>query len=386
MIKKFIFFVCFSVIFNLIAYSSFEKEHFILGDEEGDGLLIYPSQVREGPDGNIYAYDRSDAFIKVYSPEGKYLRRMGGKGQGPGEIQRSDGANFGFTPDGKLYFAEFYGGHKWITLMELSGEFQRALHPEINEVFGIINSSPLKNGSFLVELWLGSRPERIKDYFLYRFPQALVRIDAKGNIVSEIIRTNHFKTISSSGSGADQWLPFFPIFAWIPLRNNSVIFANGLSQNLKVYDFNGALVREIETSLPEPERVKDKDLDEWRRIREEAVRDKSWFNRFGRVIEKYKKSIYDKKPNLSGISLTPDGNILASGPRREGENSEYWLFDENGNILTKTSLDSLRLRISKHFVFFSTTDEEGNYLVVCLKRIGSEIEDLSRLKELKILE
>lgn len=33
------------------------------------------------------------------------------------------GADFGFTHDGNLYFSEGFGGHRWITLMKLSGEY-----------------------------------------------------------------------------------------------------------------------------------------------------------------------------------------------------------------------------------------------------------------------
>ncbi len=58
----------------------FGDEEIIIGRDEGDSMLIYPQQVEEGPDGNIYVYDLADAFIKVYSPEGKFLRKIGGKG------------------------------------------------------------------------------------------------------------------------------------------------------------------------------------------------------------------------------------------------------------------------------------------------------------------
>jgi hypothetical protein len=72
----------------------FGDEEIIIGREDGDGLLVYPQQVGEGPDANIYVYDLADAFIKVFSPEGKFLRKIGGKGQEPGEIQRPDGNIF----------------------------------------------------------------------------------------------------------------------------------------------------------------------------------------------------------------------------------------------------------------------------------------------------
>ena len=359
----------------------------MLGNEEGIGFLVYPRQIEEGPDGNIYAFDSSDSLIKVYSYEGKYLRKIGGKGQGPGELQRADGATFGFTPDGMLYFTEYIRGHRWITLMELSGEFNKVLTPEINKEFGINSAFPLKDGGFLVHLSFTSRPERKKDYFLYRSPRALVRINSNGKIISEIIKMEYFTMISSVSDGATSGLPFIPVFTWTPFKNSTVIFADGTSKNLKVYDYNGKFIREIVTTLPEPDKVTGKDLNVWRKRREELMteRDKYWYDRWGKVIEKYKKSIYEKKPNLSGISLTPDGNILITGPRGYEERKiNYWLLENNGKILTRISLEGWGLRISEHFIFFMTSDEDENILVHCIKRKGTEKEDFLRVKNLKL--
>lgn len=382
MVKKMMTFVCLLLILSYygITHPSEDQGFFMLGNEGGEGLLVDPTRIAEGPDGNIYVYDRSDAFIKVYSPEGRYLRRLGGKGQGPGEFQRADGADFGFTHDGKLYFTESFGGHRWITLMTLSGEYLDVIHIGLNQVFGVANSAPLEEDGFLLELWLSPKPEKEKDYFLYRYPQALVRINAGGEVVSEILKTNYFKTISSIGDGADQWLPFSPSFAWARLEENAVIFADGTSTNFQVYDYRGTLIREVKTSLPEPEKVTGQDLEEWRRMREEAVRDKAWFNRFGRVIEKYKKSIYDKKPLLSSISLTPDGNLLVSSLWSEEKGRDYWLLDENGKIQGRVNIKNGWLILSKHYLILTTDDELGMVKVTSLKRTGSERDDLERVK------
>ena len=128
------------------------QEPIVIGKIGDEGELVYPSQAEEGPDGNIYVYDMVDAYIKVYSPEGKYLRRIGGEGQGPGEIKRAEGVRFGFTPEGMLYFTEFINGHRWITLMKLSGELHKTIKLQISEVFGISRSYPLEGGGFLVQL------------------------------------------------------------------------------------------------------------------------------------------------------------------------------------------------------------------------------------------
>lgn len=384
MTKKTISFLCASLLFLSMGFPSFGQDHFIIGNEEGDGFLAYPRYTQEGPDGNIYVFDWGDFYIKVFSHDGKYLRRIGGKGQGPGEVQRADGANFGFTPEGKLYFTEFIRGHRWITLMELSGEFIKVLTPDINETYGITDSFPLKDGGFLIRLSFMSKPEMKKDYFLYKSPRVLMRIDSKGKIVSELIRKEYFSMISSIGDGATSSLPYVPAFAWIPYTDNTVLFTDGMTKSFEVYDYQGKRVREITTDLPAPEKVTGRDLNAWRKLREEfmMVRDPDWYNRFGRVIEKYKKSLYDK-PNLDGISSTPEGNILVEGSEDfEEAEGNYWLLDGKGKILAHMTIAGSWLRIDRNFVFFQTSDEDGNTLVHCVKRQSSEKDDLLRIKEL----
>lgn len=356
----------------------FGQESILIGKIGQEGELIYPSQAEEGPDGNIYVYDTMDAFFKVYTPEGKFLRKFGGEGQGPGEIQRSGGVRFGFTPEGKLFFTEFVGGHRWITVMELSGELLRTLKIQISEVFGVIRSHPLEDGGFLLELSLSYKPEIKDDYFYYRIPRELVRIDSAGNIVSRIKRTDHITRVSYSDNGGDAPVPFPPAFLWIPYVEETVLFADGLSPKWNVYDYKGNPVGEVSTPLPEPEKVTKSDLDEWKERWKEDV-DKDWYERFGVVVEKYRKSIYERRPNIDGLSLTPEGNILAAGDRAEGdEQVTYWLLDQKGKTLAKGSTNSAGLHITQNFIFYGERDLDGGYRFYVRKRTGSETQDLQR--------
>ena len=315
---------------------AFGQDSIAIGKIGEEGELVYPSQAEEGPDGNIYVYDMVDAYIKVYSPDGKYLRKMGGEGQGPGEIKRAEGVRFGFTSDNKLYFTEFINGHRWITLMGLSGELHKTIKLQISEVFGVSRSYPLEDGGFLVQLAFFSEPEVKDDYFLYKSPWELVRIDSEGKIVTRLKKTRYVTRISYRSDGADSPVPFAPQFIWCPYEKGSVLFSEGLNPVFEVYDYEGKRIKEITTPLPEPEKVSKNDLDKWRRRRKEDARDKDWYQRFGTVIEKYKKSIHELKPNLDGISLTPGGNILVAGEAEEGiEDVDYWLLDKKGKILVQ---------------------------------------------------
>lgn len=358
----------------------FGEEAIVIGREEGEGFLNFPRQVAEGPDGNIYVYDMADAFIKIYSPDGNFLRKIGGKGQGPGEVQREDGLTFCFTPDGKLFFTEFFSGHPWITLMELSGELYKVIKLDVKEFFGVANAVSLEDGGFLVEFAFMGRPEKKKDYFLQRSPRELVHLDSQGQILSKIKRAEYLTRISFLDQGADLEIPFVPLFAWIPFKENTVLFSDGLSPKLFVYDYEGKLITEIKSPLPEPNKVTQRELDGWRERRKESITDKIWYNQFGRVIEKYKKSIHEKIPNLGGLSLTPEGNILISGRLGdEAEERDYWLIDEEGKTLAHTRTDAYGIRITPHFVFFVSMDEEENIYIHRLKRKGSEEEDLRQI-------
>jgi hypothetical protein len=356
-----------------------DEEPLVLGRLGEEGELVFPTQAEEGPDGDIYVYDAVDAFIKVYSPEGKFLRKFGGEGQGPGEIQRAGGVRFGFLPTGELYFTEFIGGHRWITIMKKSGELQKTIDIEIPEVFGVIGSHPLEDGNYLLQVSYSFIAENKGDYFFYHTPHELIRVDAAGQIISRIKRVAYITRISYSDNGADAPVPFTPVFSWIPFGQNRVLFSDGLNKKWNVFDYDGKLVEEIETPLPEPARVTKKDLDEWREGWKEIV-NKDWYRRFGTVVDKYTKSIYDIRPNLGSLSLTPEGNILASGAAGYGaEYVNYWLLDRKGKIQTRGRTAAASVHITPSFVFYTTRDEEDNWQLYALRRKGSEAQDLKRI-------
>jgi hypothetical protein len=363
---------------------SLGQQSFVVGDDDGDGMLIYPRQVEEGRDGNIYVLDTGDSFIKVYSPEGEYLRRIGGQGEGPGKLQRADGSAFGFLPDENLFFTEYIGGHRWITFMELSGDFNRVLSVSLDEAFGIRYAHALEDGRFLVNLTLSSTPKKTSDYYLYSDPQALVLVDSNGNVASKIVETEYLTMISMIPDGATSGLPYHPIFAWIPYQDGKVVFTDGMSNDLSLLDYQGKLVRTISTALPESEPVTKDDLDEWKKAREESMMAKnpSWYSRFGNVIHKYEKSLYDK-PGIAGISLTPGGHIFVAGVWvLEADRREYWLINDSGKTVAQITSSIRSLEFSDNFVLYVTSDDEGNAVVRCLRRSGDEKTDLLTVETL----
>jgi len=78
----------------------FEEEISFGGEEEGSGAVYKPGQYVIDERNRVHIADAADSTIKVFDAEGRFLREIGRKGQGPGEF----GAIFilGFCPDGRL--------------------------------------------------------------------------------------------------------------------------------------------------------------------------------------------------------------------------------------------------------------------------------------------
>lgn len=356
--------------------------HLVLGNQDQENpLLLLPRQVEEGPDGNLYVLDTGDAAIKVFSPAGEFLRSLGGPGEGPGEFQRIDGATFGFTPDGRLFFTEYYGGHRWLTLLHLDGTLDRTLSPQLDTIFGIAQAAALPDGRFLVQLALDNEVRAEGDVYLYAIPQALTIMDAAGALGPEIVHTRHIMAISTSPDGGTTTLPFMPPFCWLLDDEGQVVWTEGLSPRLSRYDLQGRQLPDLPTALPEPVAVTDRELDRWKSYRRAMMLEQypDWWERFGRAAESYHKALYPM-PVLARLTATPAGGLLAEGRAPlDGQEVPYWLLDPEGDLARSVTLPVFGLHLSAHHLLFFTSDEEGLTLVHAVARQPDEARALTRL-------
>ncbi|NIM11710.1 MAG: hypothetical protein GTO45_06420 [Candidatus Aminicenantes bacterium] len=362
------------------------KEIITLKSDSIDGELIYPGMVKEGPGKEIYAADFRDYYIKVFSPEGIYKRRIGGKGEGPGQMKRM-GA-FGFAADKKfLFFTEYFNGHRWITFTDLHGNYKKAFNLNIKGNYGMGKTIMLPGNRFIAEIhnFNFNNIKKKSNYFQYYFSKKLVIINHKGEIEKVIRHCSHVYGLSMVATGAAIPIPFQPEFLWIQSENR-VIFTDGLSNKLKIFDYEGKEVGEIQTSLPEPQKVTKIDLGNWKKELKESVgykRQAGAFKISGKVIDLYQESIFDKKPNVSDISLTPDGNILLEGPNHDKEKPiNYWLINKQGKSICQVTLKSHGVRVTGNYILFKKIDAEENETVCFIKRENSEKADLLKLERL----
>lgn len=76
-----------------------------IGIDMGDSNYVMGAVegVAYGPDGNIAVLDCARSCLRIYSPEGEFLRQIGRQGNGPGELQSV--AFLAISEDGHIYMA-----------------------------------------------------------------------------------------------------------------------------------------------------------------------------------------------------------------------------------------------------------------------------------------
>ena len=128
-------------------------------DQDGDVILYEPGLLTVDDNENIYISEWQDQVIKVFGSDGKYIRTIGAKGEGPGEFQFI--SSLAFTKDGKLVVTDLRA--RRTSFFDSSGQFLRSFKWLIDQYnFIMIKSSSYvfgerafsgvsKNGFYYVE-------------------------------------------------------------------------------------------------------------------------------------------------------------------------------------------------------------------------------------------
>jgi hypothetical protein len=101
------------------------KEEFTIGAEAGPQMVTLedPTYIAVGDDGLIYVVDRKAVQVKVFGPNGKFLRSIGKQGQGPGEVGGI--RDISFTPSREILVNDTRS--KRLHYFTLEGKFLRTV-------------------------------------------------------------------------------------------------------------------------------------------------------------------------------------------------------------------------------------------------------------------
>ncbi len=196
-----------------------------------------PDYVDADSEGNIYVVDRrrtSDYFIAKFDESGNFIKDLGRKGQGPGEIQSI--LFIKINSQDQILISD--RGNRKILVLDIDGELVNEMKLEPQWFKAI----PLDNGNYLVESreWDGTSGGL-----------KLAVFDSGLNHINDL---DFFRLPHQNHEGKNPYTIF--TFYW-RIRNGKVYAGNEQrNYEILVYDLNGTLLRKIRkeyTRVPYPE-------------------------------------------------------------------------------------------------------------------------------------
>jgi len=269
---------------------------------------------------NIYAMDQGESQVKVFDKNGAYLRAIGKRGEGPGELANP---NEIFITGGNQLVVEDY--IRCLTYYSLEGKFIRAqsttkifptaiLVDSIGHILAMTNiNQPDKSG---------------KEIVLY---------DENLNYIKTVI------SIPKPRPNPQILELFQPEINWALSKDNSVIISFKEEFELQVFNAQGKLVKKI-TKEYEPVKVTEEDVKQ--RVR--------------KVPEGRKLVVPKYFPAIHSLTADDEGRIFVHTYEKAGEGKfDNDVFDSEGRYIAKLPLKDILQVWKKQKLYSIEEDGEG---------------------------
>jgi hypothetical protein len=324
---------------------AFEEELSIRSeDEEGNILLYRPGWHLVDQKGFVYICDLQDLEIKVFDHDGRMVRTIGQKGDGPGEFQNI--GKIALLPDGRLLVLD-WEAHR-VSLFSTEGKF--------------INSHKFLSWSYDVFLTTNSFYVRDERIFGEKTKLVVKACDFSGNEIFTYgeFEPHHLQEINESGRRFTVSRPY-DVCSILAGDQKNTRFYHCLNDKylIEVYDQNGKLFRKIDRPYkPLPTRSEDK---------------KIYLDGFANSSE-IELALIDKNVQMSPVKTITDrlfvndqGSLWVETNDEKEEQGKsfvaYDIFDEDGVYMAKLWLDISPGIFKNGKMYTRETDEETGYRV-----------------------
>jgi len=201
-----------------------KEKNVFLGVDAFSGNYIYkPVRIKKNPITNeLLILDRNNNCIYFFDEEGKYIRKVGNPGQGPGDLLRP--INMDVDKDGDIYVVE--SGNIRISVFDKNGKFKKMIkyiypfREQYEAFFSITNEKSL----------IFNIPR--EGYYI-----TMLKQDGETKGIGDI---NNDKKYSNKAS-IDKKYRFAEGYPLINKQNNIVLIFSHLAY-VRMYDFNGNLL------------------------------------------------------------------------------------------------------------------------------------------------
>jgi hypothetical protein len=286
-------------------------------------------------DENIYINDQKEVHIKAFDNNGKYLRTIGQKGQGPGDLSFPNRIAV-YKPKNELMVQNDPVGFSFFSL---DGKFLRNIAQ--NEAKGAFVSRSDSKGNFVLEIRETKDPNNLR--------LVLKKFTSEMKLISEI-------TSSPLPSPYDL---VAPQSYWDIDGNDNIVHGYPKSYEIQIISPQNKVIMRIMRDYRPVEYSKEEKEAQIKQLRDlqlpEDIIEKM---NFAPNHSAYRKFIVDEQ-----------GRIFVENweKTKDGQYSFYDIFDSEGKYLAKIPLRSKPALFKKGKLYSVEEDEEGYHVV---KRYG----------------
>jgi len=301
------------------------EEELSIGEAEGREEYMF-SPIRSiavDEEDRIYVLETRGALVKAFDRNGEYLRTIGRRGQGPGELNVP--LTLSVTNDNTIAVDDFMRG---ITFYSPEGEFIKTLSTARYFFIGAITNS---QGSIVARTRISESEKTV--YELKWFDSNL----------------EHPKTLMTITSlRSDSIEVFSPNLFWRAGKDGSVVVGYSQDYELQVFNSDGELVKKI---IKEYEPVE---------ISQSQIEERT------KVIPSDRKLDIPKFYHAFQRFTMDDGGKIFVQTYEKTEDEEgfyYDVFDSEGKFMAKIPL-KIRPRVWKKSKLYSVEEDEEGYQYV----------------------
>jgi hypothetical protein len=309
------------------------EEELSLGGTEAKGVYSF-SQIRSlavDKDEYIYILDEKEVHVKVFDKNGKYLRTIGQKGQGPGDLNNPGRISI-YRVTNELMVRN---GSQGISFFSRDGEFLRNITTiESKRAFLVKSDSKGSILLNLIETKGQDRPQNI-----------LKKFSPDINLISEL----------ASSPAPSPYDLLAPRFIWTLDEKDNVYYSYPEDYEIRVVNPQGKLFKRIirdYNPVKTSEKEKEEYLKELKNLR--LPPDLIAKVNISSVHSAFRRFIVDE-----------DGRIFVENweKTKDGKSSFFDIFDSAGKYIAKIPFKPHPLLFKKNKLY-SLEEDEGGYHVI----------------------
>ncbi len=289
-------------------------------DAQGDSVFDQIRSFVIDDDGAIYVPEYRNSQIKVFDDSGRYLRTIGRKGQGPGELEMARVVSINRTA-GELAVLQM---SRRISFFKLDGTFLR--HVSFKEIWALYGRVDSRGRIYVTEGIVDPESPRY----------ALKKLGPDGTVLTTLATT--------PAPAPSKFDPFLAVAWWLLDRNDNLVYGYPETYEIQIYDAESAkVVRRIVRDY-DPVAVTDEEREEERKgtppnIKLNFSKDHAAYSRF---------------------FLSDQGHIIVQTyEKADGGRFIHDVFDAEGRFLGLIPLKPFGVGILKGKYYALEEDEEG---------------------------